>query len=95
MNPHVLTVEETAKVLRIGRNTAYEQVRQGLIPSIRLGRRILVPAKAIERLLGGTVDEERVAALGQKETKNGTGQLLSEASGPEQPQDDRKVEAAS
>jgi excisionase family DNA binding protein len=47
----VLTPVETAKLLRIGRATVYEQIRQGTIPSIRMGRRILVPRRALEKLL--------------------------------------------
>ena len=46
-----LTVAETAKVLGISRNLAYQLVRQGDIPSLRLGRRIVVPRAALERLL--------------------------------------------
>lgn len=49
-----LTVNEVAKKLRIGRGTAYEAVKSGAIPSIRVGRRILVPAVALERLLDRT-----------------------------------------
>ena len=55
-----ITVEETAKRLGIGRNTAYEAVKRGDIPSIRIGRRILVPTKALERKLseaGGMTTE--------------------------------------
>lgn len=47
----VLTPVETAKLLRIGRATVYEQIRQGTIPSIRMGRKILVPRKALEKIL--------------------------------------------
>jgi len=47
----VLTPVETAKLLRIGRATVYEQIRQGTIPSIRLGRRILIPRAALMRKL--------------------------------------------
>ena len=47
----VLTPVETAKLLRIGRATVYEQIRQGTIPSIRMGRKILVPRRALEKLL--------------------------------------------
>jgi len=47
----ILTPVETAKLLRIGRATVYEQIRQGTIPSIRMGRKILVPRKALEKLL--------------------------------------------
>ena len=46
-----LTVEETAKLLGIGRQLAYDRVRTGQIPAIRLGRRLVVPKRALERLL--------------------------------------------
>lgn len=41
--PDILTVEETARFLRISRALAFAAVRQGDIPSVRVGRRILVP----------------------------------------------------
>ncbi|MFZ5769771.1 MAG: helix-turn-helix domain-containing protein [Bacillota bacterium] len=41
--PQFLTVEEAARLLRLKRSTAYELVRRGFIPSIRLGRFIRVP----------------------------------------------------
>ena len=63
----VLTVEEVAAILRISRGLAYEMVRIGRLPSIRLGRRLLVPRSALERMLEGdrqtarsTFDERRV-----------------------------------
>ena len=46
-----MTVTETANVLGISRSSAYECVRLGAIPSIRLGRRIVVPRRAVEELL--------------------------------------------
>ncbi len=46
-----LTVEETAKLLGIGRQLAYERVKTGEIPVIRVGRRLLVPRRALEKLL--------------------------------------------
>jgi excisionase family DNA binding protein len=45
------TVEEVATILGIGRNTAYEVCRNGEIPTIRVGGRILIPRDAIEELL--------------------------------------------
>lgn len=48
-----LTVEEVAKRLGIGRNTAYQGVRDGEIPSLRIGGRIVIPAAALERMLAG------------------------------------------
>lgn len=47
-----LTVEEAATMLGISRAFAYEAVNRGEIPSIRIGRRILVPRSALENLLG-------------------------------------------
>ena len=46
-----LTVEETAKLLGIGRQLAYDRVKTGEIPVIKVGRRLLVPRRALERLL--------------------------------------------
>jgi excisionase family DNA binding protein len=48
----VLTVEEAAKVLRIGRNAAYEAVKCGTIPHVRFGRNIRVPRAELMRLVG-------------------------------------------
>jgi len=45
------TVEETAKLLGIGRQLAYEKVKTGEIPVIKIGRRLLVPRRALEKLL--------------------------------------------
>ena len=49
----VLTVEQVRHLLQISRNLAYEGVRTGQIPSIRIGRRILIPRAALERRLDG------------------------------------------
>jgi len=46
-----LTITEAAKILGIGRNQAYEAARRGEIPTIKIGRRILVPLAALERKL--------------------------------------------
>ena len=46
-----LTVSETARLLGISRGLAYEMVRTGEIPSVRFGKRVLVPRRALERLL--------------------------------------------
>lgn len=45
------TVVEAAHVLGIGRGLAYDMVRQGQLPSLRLGRRIVIPAPALDALL--------------------------------------------
>lgn len=66
--PDFLTVEETAQVLRIGRTTAYAEVRrfhvthgrEG-IPSVRIGRSLRIPRSALLHLIddatGGAAGE--------------------------------------
>ena len=49
--PPVLTVPEAAKVLRLGRNSLYQAIREGEIPVIRIGRRLLIPRARLEQLL--------------------------------------------
>jgi excisionase family DNA binding protein len=47
----VFTVSEAADVLGISRTLAYDLVAKGQLPTIRLGRRIVVPALALHALL--------------------------------------------
>lgn len=49
--PLLLTVEEMQKVLRIGRNAAYQLVKDGSIQTIRIGRSIRIPRKALIQLV--------------------------------------------
>lgn len=46
-----ITVEEAAAMLGISRTSGYEYVRTGQLPAIRIGRRLLVPVRAINELL--------------------------------------------
>lgn len=48
---YVLTVDETAKALKISLKTAYQGIKRGEIPSFRVGGRILVPRDALEKKL--------------------------------------------
>ncbi len=45
------TVPQAGKRLGIGKNAAYEAARTGQIPTIRIGRRIVVPIAAFEKML--------------------------------------------
>ncbi len=49
----VLTVDEVAKALGICRALAYRQVRAGIIPSVKVGDRYLVPITQFEKFLAG------------------------------------------
>lgn len=46
-SPDMLTVRQVANLLRIGRNTAYELVRAGLVPSVKIGRQIRISKQAV------------------------------------------------
>jgi len=47
----VYSVPEVGRLLGISKNLAYELARQGQIPTIRAGRRLLCPKAAIDRWL--------------------------------------------
>lgn len=49
--PVVMSVEQLAETLQVGRNTAYSLVRSGRIKSVRVGRQIRVPRGALEAFL--------------------------------------------
>jgi excisionase family DNA binding protein len=57
--PDVLTIDETARILRISRGLAFAGARRGDIPAIRIGRRLLVPRAALMRLLRDEGDGAR------------------------------------
>lgn len=47
-----ITVPEAGELLGIGRDAAYDAVERGDIPSLRIGRRILVPVPKLLELVG-------------------------------------------
>ena len=53
-----LTVDETARALGLSRNSCYQAVETGALPSLRIGKRILIPRFALERLLAGAISKE-------------------------------------
>ncbi len=52
-----MTIEEARRFLNISRASAYSAAASGDLPTIRIGRRLLVPTAALRRLLGIT-DEQ-------------------------------------
>ncbi len=48
--PLLLSVPEAARLLGVGTTLCWDMVHAGQVPSIRLGRRVLVPRAALERL---------------------------------------------
>ena len=46
-----LTVPQAAALLGISRALAYELIARGELPSLRLGRRVVVPRRALQRFV--------------------------------------------
>ncbi len=53
------TVSESAEILGVSRTTAYELVRSGALPCVRLGRRIVITRRTLEELLDAPVPASR------------------------------------
>jgi excisionase family DNA binding protein len=53
-----LSLEQAARQLGISRSSAYSYASDGLIPTIKLGTRLLVPKAAFERLMRGTQTQD-------------------------------------
>lgn len=50
-----VSVDEAAKILGIGRATAYAAIKQGTLPYLRIGeKRIVIPLAALRKLLEGS-----------------------------------------
>jgi excisionase family DNA binding protein len=47
----VVSIEESARLLGISRPTAYLLAKKGQLPVLRLGRRLVIPKKALEDFL--------------------------------------------
>lgn len=43
----MVNVSELSQMLKIGRNTAYELVRAGIIPSVKIGRQIRIAKESV------------------------------------------------
>ena len=61
-----ITVAEAGQILGCSRALAYEMARQGRIPIIRLGRKLVVPKAALERMLEDAGGKEVHTGLGEQ-----------------------------
>jgi excisionase family DNA binding protein len=69
-----LTIPEVAKRLGVSRSLAYEAARRGEIPAIRIGKRVLVPAAALDKMLCEAAGANTVVP---KDTATATGTATS------------------
>jgi excisionase family DNA binding protein len=52
------TVPDVAALLGISRGAAYQAARNGQLPTIRIGKRLLVPIAALKKILGESLLHE-------------------------------------
>jgi excisionase family DNA binding protein len=45
----LLSVRDAARLLGMGRDATYGLIREGRLPAVHIGRRVLVPRAALER----------------------------------------------
>lgn len=57
-NRATITVPEAGQVLGLGRDSSYRAAERGELPTLKLGRRLLVPVPKLLRLLGLDPDTE-------------------------------------
>ena len=49
--PDIVTPEDIQKMLRIGRNSVYDLLKQGKIKSLRVGKKYLIPKTIVINFL--------------------------------------------
>jgi hypothetical protein len=59
LNRPTCSVEEWRKIFGLSKNPAYEAVKRGDVPSIRVGGRILIPTAPLRKMLGLEAKEAR------------------------------------
>jgi excisionase family DNA binding protein len=64
MQKATLTVDEAALILGVSRNSAYQAARAGELPTIKIGKRLLVPRIAFEKMFEGAGHKASSEATG-------------------------------
>jgi excisionase family DNA binding protein len=50
-----VSIPEFGRILGVGRNSAYKAVQRGEVRAIKIGGRMVIPRKEVERLLNGEI----------------------------------------
>lgn len=57
-NPLLLTINQVAAMLNLGRTKTYEIVRSGKIKSLKIGSRRLIPCEEVEKYINDVSDDQ-------------------------------------
>ena len=66
-NPLLLSVDQAAKLLNIGRGLCYQLVRENRLPHLRLGRRLLISSQALEHWVQQEVGANAADGVGSEQ----------------------------
>lgn len=61
-SPLLLSVPQTARLLGVGTTLCWDMVHRRQLPSVRLGRRVLIPRAALEQLVSVIDDKDATMA---------------------------------
>ena len=99
--PDLLTVEEAAEVLRIGRTMAYQLAQASLgtdgaegIPCRRVGRLLRVPSSELAKLVGGPITwppPGRVAVIDVDTRREPAASAPKRSTSPKRPRSSRRA----
>lgn len=59
--PVAVSVETAGALLGFGRQSSYEHAKHGHFPTVRLGKRLIVPVAKLEELVGRSLTAEDIA----------------------------------
>jgi len=65
----VYSPKEVGELLGLGRSSTYEALAEGRIPSIRVGRKLLIPKAGLIKLLQGEAEPVEVEAEAEAEVE--------------------------
>jgi len=53
------SIAEASKVLGISKTNTYKYANEGLLPSLKIGSRILIPVQALEEFINNQIQEKQ------------------------------------
>jgi excisionase family DNA binding protein len=69
--PQFLTVEEWRTFMRLGRSSAYDLVRRGIVPVVRWGRTVRIPRQAVMECVNRESQAENSNAASRVRVESG------------------------
>ncbi len=50
----LLDADDACRVLNVGKNTLYRLVKEGMLPTVKWNKKVLIPRAALEKMLSET-----------------------------------------